>query len=534
MSDSNGAKHPLARAIFGILAIYLTSSVIKGLGSDLNEVKVWLLFILYIFGFFGVGRELYRVYKLYKGNSGSMSSSSTDHGSAQWATRQQISAAGFEMNWEGLWIADGYMRKKQGHMLTVAGSGQGKGTCVIIPNLLVQPFGSYVVTDPKGENAYITARAQVEMGQRVYILDPWNEQQNLGAMHGISPSGFNPFDFIKANSEEMRDNCELIASYLVPDKPSTNDPYWSDRARTLIKTCLMHIITAKPAEEHNFWTLYKMLRLSGDDWLSFLVDMKDNQECDELISVAAGEFISMDPAGPTLIGIRSNAQNATSIFESPQLRQSLQKSEFSPFDLTNGNCTVYVVIPERFLTTHSAWLRLVIGLCLKACNSRPNRRVNFLLDEFAIMGKLKDAQNAYAYARGQNITMWAFVQSLSQLKEIYGEDGMNTLISNASVLQVFGVKDQFTKEYVSKALGDTTLIKQSITHTQNEDYKTSTGSSYSSFGRPLMTPEEVEKNPYILIMSEGIKFKLNKVAYFQGPLQPYFGNKYHQPPRIVA
>jgi len=437
------------------------------------------------------------------------------HGTAKWATVQEWEAAGYGL--EGLWIGDGWSRKKNGHLITIAGSGQGKGACVIVPNLLVEPFGSYVITDPKGENACITARWQKENNQRVFIIDPWGEQERIGAKHGIPSSGFNPFDFIKQDLDELRDNCEQIASFLIPDKPDVKDPYWNDRSRALIKVLLMHIVTACPPAEHNFWTLYKMLRLSGDAWINLLLDMKQNEHLDGLVSIAAEEFLGLDPNGSNFTGIRSSAQNATTIFESPQLRRSLEKSDFNPYDLTEGNCTVYVVIPERFLDTHSTWLRLVIGLCLKACNARPKKRVNFLLDEFAIMGKMKDVQRNYAFARGQNIVLWMFAQSLSQIKEIYGEDGMNAFLSNAAVFQCFGVKDQFTKEFVSKALGDETLFKASTSSSSSFSAtgdSSSSSTSYSSYGRPLLTPEELEKCKDMIVISEGLKMLIERTAYF--------------------
>ncbi len=59
------------------------------------------------------------------------------------------------------------------HLMTVAGSRTGKGTSVIVPNLLVYP-GSVLVLDPKGENATLTARRRAEgLGHDVYVIDPF-------------------------------------------------------------------------------------------------------------------------------------------------------------------------------------------------------------------------------------------------------------------------------------------------------------------------------------------------------------------------
>lgn len=65
-------------------------------------------------------------------------------------------------------------------MLTVAPTGAGKGTTLIIPNLLdPNTYRSGIpmpvfVTDPKGENLAMTWRAREAMGQRVIAFDPYN------------------------------------------------------------------------------------------------------------------------------------------------------------------------------------------------------------------------------------------------------------------------------------------------------------------------------------------------------------------------
>lgn len=59
------------------------------------------------------------------------------------------------------------------HLLTVAPARQGKGTSVVIPNLL-HSQASVFVTDPKGELAAVTAaHREQNFGQDVFILNPW-------------------------------------------------------------------------------------------------------------------------------------------------------------------------------------------------------------------------------------------------------------------------------------------------------------------------------------------------------------------------
>src|SRR5262245_12087328 len=59
----------------------------------------------------------------------------------------------------------------EGHLMTIAPTGAGKGTGCIVPALLRYP-GPVIVVDPKGENAAITARRRRDLGQQVVVIDP--------------------------------------------------------------------------------------------------------------------------------------------------------------------------------------------------------------------------------------------------------------------------------------------------------------------------------------------------------------------------
>jgi type IV secretion system protein VirD4 len=61
---------------------------------------------------------------------------------------------------------------QDGHILTCAPTGAGKGIGAVIPNLLTYP-GSAFVLDLKGENFAVTARARRAMGQSVFLIDPF-------------------------------------------------------------------------------------------------------------------------------------------------------------------------------------------------------------------------------------------------------------------------------------------------------------------------------------------------------------------------
>ena len=132
------------------------------------------------------------------------------------------------------------------HIITFAPSRSGKGTCLIMPNLLFPFDNSYVVLDIKGENAAISARRQKELGKDVVIIDPWGIQKNIGAIHGIEPMAFNPLSVLEGLSDEqIFEECTSISELIAPIPKDTKDTFWINRARVLIRGLCWHILKRK-------------------------------------------------------------------------------------------------------------------------------------------------------------------------------------------------------------------------------------------------------------------------------------------------
>jgi hypothetical protein len=131
----------------------------------------------------------------------------------RWAEMDDLSPDDwdYDRNRSGLFL--GYRGARQigwqddRHALTVAGTRAGKGTSLIVPNLLRYP-GSVLVIDPKGELGRITGRRRAQLGELV-VLDPFRE-------NGRWASGsFNPLDELDADSREVIDEAGAIAQALV-------------------------------------------------------------------------------------------------------------------------------------------------------------------------------------------------------------------------------------------------------------------------------------------------------------------------------
>ena len=151
------------------------------------------------------------------------------------------------------------------HVCLVSGSRGGKGATSIVNNLILWP-GSICVVDPKGENATITASRRgggsshcKGLGQAVQVLDPFKAAQVDDSLRGR----FNPLDALDPDNDETIDEAGRIADAVVVIHES-NDPFWDESARAMVKGLLLHVLTAPEYEGRRNLIMVRKLIMRGD------------------------------------------------------------------------------------------------------------------------------------------------------------------------------------------------------------------------------------------------------------------------------
>lgn len=451
----------------------------------------------------------------------------TSHGTARFADDKEIKKAGLlekggvylgqypDLTDEGLWF-DG-----DGHLMTVAASGAGKGVCSVIPNLLTWQ-GSVICNDPKGENAAITARHRREMGQEVHVLNPWG--LHSGPPWDLPCSAFNPLDWLDINSDDVGDDAAMMANALVLRDKGTSgvEGHFSDEAESLLTGLILYVAFMETPERRNLLTVRELITLAPEDWSELLKKMSKLPQADGLIARAANRFLSKsDREGPAVL---STAQRHTNFLDSNRMRLVLGTSDFDLADLKRKPMTIYLCLPFEHVSGQFArWLRLMITLSLTALSrtkapTRPNGTntdVLFLLDEFAALGHMRMAERGIAEGRGYGVKMWPILQNLSQLKDTYG-DRWETFVSNSRIVQFFGTNDLFTAKYASDLLGKTTVWSSGSSGDRE---------NISETGRPLMTPDEVMHmgpDEELLFFRGGLRpIRAQKLPYFHSTLNEF-------------
>ena len=373
------------------------------------------------------------------------------------------------------------------HLLTIAPTRSGKGVGTLIPNLLTANR-SIICIDPKGENARATMRQRETFGP-VHCLDPFG-------ISGAPTARYNPLDRLAADSLDLAEDAMTLADALVADEHET-EAHWNEEAKALISGVILYVVCHDEAEHRNLTSVRDYLTLASDDFEALLTVMQASEGAGGLIARAANRFLSKSDREAA--GVLSAAQRHTHFLDSPRIAQVVGGSDFAFADLKEKVATVFLILPPDRLDTYSRWLRLLVAQAISEMarsTARPTRPVLFLLDEFAALGRLQPVERAMGLMAGYGMQLWPILQDIHQLRSLYGKRA-GSFLSNAGILQAFGINDYETAEMLSKTMGRQTIAYETDGQSETDMVFEERGRTISKTrhlaARNLMDPDEIMK-----------------------------------------
>ena len=344
------------------------------------------------------------------------------------------------------------------HIVTIAGTRAGKSRGVLIPNLLRYP-GSVVVIDPKGELAEETARARREFGD-VYVLDPFKIASESCKEFSAS---YNPFRELRESRQNLQPaNAALIADALIV--PSGGDQHWTDAARNFVRGVTLHLL--EDALSDNLKKLREHLSSDLEGFVALINDMAESDQFDGIVANTGRAFrAKLEKGQPSreLQSIMSTANEQT--WPLDDMTGISVKHDFSLASLSKRPMTVYLVLPASRLATHAKWLRLIVNLAIAAIDQDPVKGLRegalpvwLVLEEFAALGNMRSIETAAGFMAGMGCKLWVVLQDLTQLKTHYPQS-WETFLGNAGIIQAWSNVDATTTEYLSKLIGQTTILE---------------------------------------------------------------------------
>jgi type IV conjugative transfer system coupling protein TraD len=117
------------------------------------------------------------------------------------------------------------------------------------------------------------------------------------------------------------------------------------------------------------------------------------------------------------------------------------------------------------------------------------RRVWLIIDEFASIGKVQSIEAVATKARKAGGCLVLGVQSVSQLKERYGEHTAQTILSCLSTWMVLRCIDADTAEYMSKYIGEEQITRTTEGSSEADSGKTKSWNAQTTTQRVVMASE---------------------------------------------
>ena len=393
------------------------------------------------------------------------------------------------------------------------GSGSGKSASYSIPNAY-QMLGSYVFTDPKGELYDRTAGYLKEHGYEIKVLNLVRPQYS---------DGYNPLMHI---SSEL--DVDVIANTIVKGQKtdSGSDPYWDDMAEMLLKALIYYLIATRPEEEQNLASCAELVRAANKNGGSNLItDLMNQLPYDH---PARMNYKSIEIAPEKTYGsILSSLQSKLGKFDSKEIAELTSTDTINFEDIGNKKTAVYVISSD----THTAYdflLTIFFSQMIQQLydyadqnGGRLKEQTFFILDEFANIGKIPDFDKKISTSRSRKISFSVILQNIDQLEAVY-EKSYETIMGNCDTHVFLGSNSFKTVEYFSKALGEKTIGRDSVSvNKDKKNHKTGKSVSDQVMARALMTPDELRRmdNDECIIFEKGIKpVKANKFYYFKHPM----------------
>ena len=375
-------------------------------------------------------------------------------------------------------------------------------------------LGSYVFTDPKGELYDKTAGYLRKNGYEIKVLNLVNPANS---------DGYNPLLHIRSEID-----VDVIANTIVKGQKteSGSDPYWDDMAEMLLKALIYYLMATRPDEEQNLASCAELVRAANTNGGSNLLTELMNQLPYDHPARMNYKSIEIAPE-KTYGSILSSLQSKLGKFDSKEIAE-VTSTDTIDFDEIGSRKTAVYVISSDTHTAYDFLLTIFFSQMIQQLydyadknGGRLKMPTYFILDEFANIGQIPDFDKKISTSRSRGISFSVILQNLDQLEAVY-EKSYETIMGNCDTHVFLGSNSYKTVEYFSKALGEKTITRESLSVNRDKQFhRQGYSDSDQVMARALMTPDELRRmdNDLCIIYEKGIKpVKDEKYYYFETPM----------------
>lgn len=473
-----------------------------------------------------------------------------EHGGAKWASHENIKNYGFYNAVGKVYAAQDENGERMyfplANRTVLAPPGGGKTTSVAIPLGLLYN-GPMLILDYKGEIWSVVARHRFEVFDRKQIaIDPFNILQQAEFQYKadltrkpeelLTKYRLNPFHLIPEDPDSRQRVLSAFASsFIVREDNGGASAHFYDNAETLIKGMIDYVLKTVPYELQNFEALLMLTRTPLDELPDLLQSMI---ECEGEAANAGGTLskLGADERG----SLFSTTGRQLAWLTDVNMQDCLSFSNFDIEEIITGTADIYIVLPADTARTHGRLIRMIIALIRGSLirlrpSELPEKKIVFLLDELAQLGKCPDIEQAIEIFRSYGLIVVSIFQFLSQIEEFNKPD----VFTNATILQFFTNKDNDTMKFIQEKFSKTTILQKTLSNNKGDQKQKNQvwggsvsvgeGESVQSGGVDLVHFDQIREMPkdeQWFLVDNNRPIRAKKLPYYQ---DDYFADCHYDP-----
>jgi type IV secretion system protein VirD4 len=468
------------------------------------------------------------------------------------------------------------------HVLCYAPTRSGKGVSLVLPTLLDGWNQSAFVLDIKGENAALSAGYRKSIGHKILRLDftdPFALEKGTSATFNPLeevpldyelPEGFvpdmndlKPFDMVRSGTHSETATIQQIVNIIIDPHGKGLDDHWQKTAASFMLGAITHMLYRRKLEGKGcpgIADVLSELSVPGEQWQETVqgwliyphLGMRLDENADggsiplthPVVAEEAQTLLNKPEkeAGSVLSTVVSNL----ALFRDPIIANNTRKSSFRIADLMRHDSPVslYLIVSPTDQMRLTPLTRLLVTQIIFTLAGHMDfaggrsvegykHRLLLLLDEFPSLGKLDLFERALGFIGGYGLKAYIIAQGLPQLFKAYSKD--EAIRVGCHIQIAFAPNDMETAEYLSKATGQMTIIKENYSESaQDGKFGKSRSTSLQEVQRPLMTPDECRRLPGLRKDSNGDVTDAGDMLIFPSGFPCIYGKQtlYFQDPEM--
>ena len=497
------------------------------------------------------------------------------HGTARWATRQEIKRTYARIPFEAAaWRAGTERPEVQGlvlgsvqsgkrlnalvdqddvHCLMIGASGVGKTAFFLYPNMEYACASgmSFLALDTKGDLArnYGTI-AKKYYGYHVSVIDLRNPTRSDGSNLLTLINRYMDLSKEEPDNLAVRAKAEKYAKILAKtivnpggdEQDRGQNAFFYDAAEGLLTSVILLLAEYVPPdsaghEKRHIVSVFKLvqelLALSGQGKKTGFQILMDALPPTHKAKWFAGAALNTSEQG--MASVMSTVLSRLNAFLDSELEQVLCfDSAIDAEHFAAEKSAIFLVLPEEDSTKNFMAGLMIQNLSRELFSvadengGKLKNRVVFYCDELGTMPPF-DILPLFSAGRSRKLTLVPIIQSLAQLEKNYGKEGAEIIGDNCqdTIFGGFAPNSQ-TAETLSKALGSRTVLSGSI-----NKGKENNSQSLQMAERALLSPDELKNLPkgnFIVMKTGSHPMRTKLQLYFKWGIQ--FEEPYQVPERV--